>query len=147
MYTPPPVTTTTIASSICPKCGIIKRSGKSSCCGHGGSWFKLCGGTGNTNVHYTWHEGIQACKARSQTKKAIAQQVNAAQQKGNHPSNDADIVNSKSVSTAATTFALTSVNTLTPTLVTTVVIESANASAITSTFGERHSERQTERRG
>ena len=31
--------TTTIISSVCPKCGIIAKSGKISCCGRGGSWF------------------------------------------------------------------------------------------------------------
>ena len=113
-----PAVTTTIDNSVCLKCGIIQKSGKASCCGHGGSWFKSCGGAGNTNLDRTWYEGIKACKAQPQS---VAQQVNAAQQKGNYPSNDVDIVNSKSVSTS------------TPTSVTTVVIESTNAPAITST--------------
>merc|ERR1712032_1501490 len=78
--------TTTILSSACPKCGIIKRSGKASCCGHGGSWFKNCGGAGNTNLDHTWYEGIKTCRARRQSRIAVGRQANAGQQKGNHSS-------------------------------------------------------------
>ena len=67
-------------SSVCLKCGIIAKSGKISCCGGGGSWFRNCGSTGNTNLDHTWHEGIQACKGhQSQSKIAIGQQLNAGQ--------------------------------------------------------------------
>merc|ERR1712032_1428143 len=68
--------TMVITTSVCPKCGIIAKSGKSSCCGRGGSWFKNCGGAGNTKLRHTWYQGIQACKARTRSKSSIGQQVN-----------------------------------------------------------------------
>ena len=132
----PADTTTTTTVSECPKCGTIGKSGKTSCCARGGSWFKSCGGAGNARLQHTWYEGIKACKARRQSRIAIGQRGHAAaQQKSNHSSNDADMVNSKAVITAATTFTLTSVNTSTPTSGTTPAIESAraSASAVTST--------------
>ena len=52
-----------------------------SCCARGGSWFKNCGRAGNTRLHHTWYEGIQACKAWSQSRTAVGHQENAAQQK------------------------------------------------------------------
>ena len=74
------VTTTTIGS-ICPKCGIIARSGRRSCCGRDGSWFRNCGSAGNgKKLHHTWYEGIQACKTRAQSKRAIGRHANVAQQ-------------------------------------------------------------------
>ena len=51
-----------IISATCPKCGIIKKSGKHSCCARGGAWFKNCGEVGDTKFDHTWTEGIQACK-------------------------------------------------------------------------------------
>merc|ERR1712037_381513 len=48
-------------SSVCPKCGIIAKSGKTSCCGHSGSWFGNCGSVDNVKLDHTWYEGIQAC--------------------------------------------------------------------------------------
>ena len=51
-----------ISSKLCLKCGIIKKSGKLSCCARGGAWFKNCGDAGDTSVDHTWSEGIQACK-------------------------------------------------------------------------------------
>merc|ERR1712203_897227 len=68
-----PRTTTTI-TSVCPKCGTIAKSGKSSCCGRGGSWFKNCGSAGNTKLEHTWHEGMHACTARRQSGMAVGQQ-------------------------------------------------------------------------
>ena len=58
---------------VCPKCGTVKKSGKMSCCGRGGSWFRKCGSFGNT---HTWYEGIQICKTRS---RSIAGQSNVVQ--------------------------------------------------------------------
>ena len=55
------------ASSIdnmCPKCGIVKKSGKLSCCARGGAWFKNCGNDGDREFDHTWVEGIEACKSR-----------------------------------------------------------------------------------
>ena len=100
----PPAVTTTIISSVCRKCGAIEKSGKTSCCGRGGSWFRNCGSAGNSNFGHTWYEGIQACKARSQSKSTIGQHVTAAQPKINDSSNDDDTANSKAVSTAVHTF-------------------------------------------
>ena len=50
---------------VCRKCGIIKQSGKLSCCARGGAWFKKCGDAGDSNFEHTWVEGIQACKGKS----------------------------------------------------------------------------------
>merc|ERR1719182_160020 len=68
----------TTISSTCPKCGTGK-SGKMSCCAHGGSWFRNCGRSGNVKLRHTWYEGIQACKTPAQSKKASGRQSNAAQ--------------------------------------------------------------------
>ena len=51
------------SSSECFKCGTTKRTGKLSCCAHGGAWFKNCGDAGDTAFDHTWAEGIQACKS------------------------------------------------------------------------------------
>ena len=67
--------------SVCPKCVTIAKSGKPSCCGRGGSWFRNCGGGGNKRFKHTWKEGIYACKARSRSKTALAQQNNGVQPK------------------------------------------------------------------
>ena len=50
------------SGSVCPNCGITKKTGKRSCCGRGGAWFKNCGDARNTLFDHTWSEGIQACK-------------------------------------------------------------------------------------
>ena len=49
-------------SPACTQCGILKKSGKHSCCARGGAWFKNCGDAGDSNFDHTWVEGIQACK-------------------------------------------------------------------------------------
>ena len=87
--------TATTTVSVCPRCGSIKKSGKPSCCGRGGSWFKKCGGAGNAKLQHTWHEGIQACKARSQSKAVIAQELNGAPQKDTDSSQGAGNTNYK----------------------------------------------------
>ena len=51
-----------INSEGCSKCGIVKQSGKLSCCARGGAWFKKCGDVGDSNFDHTWVDGIQACK-------------------------------------------------------------------------------------
>ena len=48
----------------CSKCGVIKNSGKRSCCARGGAWFKNCG---DKQFDYTWAEGIQACEGFANT--------------------------------------------------------------------------------
>ena len=113
--------TTGTTSAACPRCGAIGKSGKMSCCGRGGSWFKNCGGAGNTKLPHTWYEGIQACKSRTVSKKDISQQ------KGIDSSHGADKINYKSVITATKTFTFTSVNTPTP-------ISESTTSIITSTY-------------
>ena len=94
----PPVATTTTVSSVCPKCGIAK-SGKSSCCGRGGSWHTSCGSAYNTRLQHTWYEGLHACKAWARSRIAVGRQNDAAQQ--------------KRVITAAKPFAFWAVNTST----------------------------------
>ena len=51
-------------NAICSECGTIKKSGKRSCCGRGGSWFGHCGSAENANLTHTWYEGIRACEAQ-----------------------------------------------------------------------------------
>ena len=92
----------------CLNCVPIKKSGKTSCCGRGGSWFEKCGGAGNSNLDHTWYEGIRACKSWAQPKIALVQQSNAAQQL-NLP-NFSGMGNSKTVTTAVKIFTFTSVN-------------------------------------
>ena len=53
------------SSEGCSKCGIVKQSGKLSCCARGGAWFKKCGDFGDSNFDHTWVDGIQACKSKS----------------------------------------------------------------------------------
>ena len=91
----PPAVSQTIGSPACPKCGTIQKSGKASCCAPGGSWFKNCGGSGNTKLGHTWYEGIHVCKARLQSKTAVGQESGAAHQKTKHFSNDSDAINSR----------------------------------------------------
>ena len=64
---------------VCSKCGIIKRSGKSSCCSRGGSWFGKCGSAGDSNHEHTWSEGILACNGWAGSKAAFGRQSNADQ--------------------------------------------------------------------
>ena len=117
-------TTTTIAASVCPRCGTIGKSGKPSCCGRGGSWFKNCGSSGKTKLQHTWYEGIQGCKARSQAKTAVGHQRNAAQQKDIDSSPGDSMKNYRSVIVATKTFVFKSVNTSTPMSDTTVIVTS-----------------------
>lgn len=74
--------TTTSMGSICRQCGIMRQSGKASCCTRGGSWFRTCGSARSTHLPHTWHEGIQACKAQ-QFQPAISQQLKDPQLKSN----------------------------------------------------------------
>ena len=104
--------TTTL--SVCPRCGTIAKSGKRSCCGHGGSWFEECGGVGNIKLQHTWYEGIEACKIQSQSKTVIGQQQNGAQQKGINSFEGSGMINSKAVIAEIKGFTFTSLNTSTP---------------------------------
>ena len=81
--------TTTPFGPICPACGIIKKSDRASCCGHGGSWFGKCGSAGNANLRHTWYEGIQVCATQYQA--AMAQKLHAVQPKSNVSSGDGSI--------------------------------------------------------
>ena len=66
----------------CSKCGIIKKSGKSSCCSRGGSWFGKCGSAGDSNHEHTWSEGILACKEWARSNVASVEESKAAQELG-----------------------------------------------------------------
>ena len=59
IVTKPPLAT--VSSFACPKCAVSK-SGKRSCCGQDGAWFKNCGDPGDSKFDHTWTEGIKACK-------------------------------------------------------------------------------------
>ena len=104
----PPDTTTTVAVSVCPRCGLIGKSGKRSCCGRGGSWFRHCGGGGHAKPLHAWHEGIQACKARLQRNMAMVHLQSGAQQKG------AATANYEAVIAGPKTLALAPFDTSTP---------------------------------
>ena len=86
--------TTTSIASVCPKCGLIKKSGRLSCCARGGSWFGKCGSVGDTNLHHTWDDGFQACKVQLQSKTVMSEQLRAPRQQANDSSNGADNSNS-----------------------------------------------------
>ena len=97
------VTATTI-STVCRNCGIIGKSGKGSCCGPGGSWFKNCGGAGNAKLLHTWYEGTKACETRARPQRARGQQINNAAQRLKFSTRNPKTV----VITAAKVFALSS---------------------------------------
>ena len=59
----PNTTSATAMTSACAKCGVMRKSGKRSCCVSGGAWFKQCGNPGDAKFEHTWSEGIRACKA------------------------------------------------------------------------------------
>ena len=63
MHTEAPATTSAsgVSGKECSKCGIIKKSGKFSCCASGGAWYNDCGDVRNPSFGHTWLEGIQAC--------------------------------------------------------------------------------------
>ena len=84
-----PATTTTSVSPACSECGIIRKSGKMSCCSRGGSWFGNCGSPGDAKFEHTWHEGIQACDGR-QARAVVGQKLNAFLPKSNTSFNDAN---------------------------------------------------------
>ena len=52
----------TTSGDACVKCGTTKKQGRHSCCARGGTWFKNCGGAGDSQFGHTWSEGVQACK-------------------------------------------------------------------------------------
>ena len=72
-YTNTPTVKTTTVIPTCPECGIIRKTGKLSCCGRGGSWFGNCGSGENANEHM-WSEGMQVCKPRKSQKAADQRQ-------------------------------------------------------------------------
>ena len=120
----------TTIRSVCPKCGATKKSGKLSCCGRGGSWFGKCGNTVNLDLDHTWHEGLQVCKALSQSNEVIAQQLIGAQQGWRDFPKHAGTAPSEAVITAPTLLASTAAPIpYTPP----AVIVPADASANTST--------------
>ena len=140
---PPADTSTTLTVSECPRCGAIAKSGKTSCCGRGGSWFKNCGGVGSTKFQHTWYEGIQACKARSQSKTVIGQQLNGAQQKEIDSSRGVGMENYKSLISTTNTFVFTSVNTSTSTSDTTSIATSTYTSVKVSITTSTHTLMET----
>ena len=96
-YIRTPSVKVTPISAACPKCGIIKKSGKMSCCGRGGSWFGNCGNVGDMKFARTWHEGIWTCKTR-QFQAVLDQQLHAFQSKQNAFSSNGSVrMDSKAV--------------------------------------------------
>ena len=124
VHTQTPEATTTSLSSLCSKCGTIEKSGKISCCGRGGSWFKNCGGTGKKKLHHRWYEGIQACKVRTQSKAVVGQKSNSVQQKHTDSSQGTAMANYKEVIASTKMFAFTSVNASTSVSDTTSIVTS-----------------------
>ena len=117
-------------TSVCLKCGAIKKTGKLSCCARGGSWYGNCGATGNANRAHTWFQGMQACQA------VMGQPKKDAGQKDDDSSNDARIVvNSKVVIVTAQLLATKPANVPMPGIkpITTYPNMSIETSSITST--------------
>ena len=117
---------TTMTVSACASCGTMTKSAKMSCCARGGSWFKNCGGAGKAKLRHTWYEGIQACKARSNSKAFIDYQLNVGQQKVIGASQGADMLNDKAVIAASKAFAFTSVKTSSTPMSDTMLIVTSN---------------------
>merc|ERR1712224_883756 len=115
-----PATTESISSTSCTKCGKIKKSGKNSCCGRGGSWFKDCGSGGNSKFGHTWSEGIRACKTLAQSSKTGIDQRYAMQQP--NASTGPGVVNLKAITTAAKISTFTPANAPTTTLPSTILL-------------------------
>ena len=121
--------TTTPISALCPKCGFISQSGKSTCCGRGGSWFGNCGGSaGNVRLGHTWSEGVQACKARD-FRLVVDQHQHASDPKSNTTSDE-----DKAVIVTPNIFTSASANTLTPMLGMAPTTAPTNTSIPTSTY-------------
>ena len=87
VHVPMSAATTTTISSTCPECGMMKQSGKLSCCGRGGSWFGHCGSVGGVGHVHTFYEGIRVCKER-QSQAVAVQHLYASQPKNNIFLND-----------------------------------------------------------
>ena len=85
------VETATPITSVCLACGVIKKSGKLSCCARGGSWFGNCGATRAAQREHTWYEGLHACKAR-QSQAEMDQQQKTAQENDTEFANDTAVV-------------------------------------------------------
>ena len=106
------MTTTKTSRSVCPKCGTIEKSGKVSCCGRGGSWFRNCGSDGNAKLLHTWSEGMLACKTWAQLKTVRPRQANSAKKQnyfyGASYGTYMHMGNFKSIITDANTFSFTS---------------------------------------
>ena len=118
IQTRPVVATST--SDICSECGTIQKSGKSSCCGYGGSWFGHCRSVGKANVVHTWNEGIWACKAR-QFQSVPSQQLHFSQTKSHDSFNDSSIVNANASIMMSSHTLTTSVKTIATTTVTIIL--------------------------
>ena len=126
-----PVTTTSI-SPVCPACGIIRKSGKLSCCAHGGSWFGNCGNAENANFAHTWYDGIASCKAR-QFQVAVGEQLHDFQLKSNASSGDTSVgMHPKAIVVTAQVYASASANTSTPIPNTLQNFVTTNTSTITA---------------
>ena len=102
------VASTTTGAPVCLQCDIIAKSGKSSCCGRGGSWFGNCGSAGNAKLRHTWYEGIRVCEIRLQSKRVSGRHSHAAQRL--KYSNGVDTGNPKAVMATAKALVFTSVN-------------------------------------
>ena len=81
-----PVTTTS-ASSVCLKCGTVMKSGKSSCCGRGGSWFGRCTSARDANLTHTWYDGVRVCTAQ-RSQQVIQQRLQASLRRSDVSSDD-----------------------------------------------------------
>ena len=56
------------SGTACPQCGLIKKSGKLSCCAPGGAWVNNCGGPGDSQFDHTWTDGMKSCKGALRSK-------------------------------------------------------------------------------
>ena len=126
---PTTAVTTAPIGPACPECGIIKKSGKSSCCGRGGSWFGTCGIASNTDLGHTWYEGIEACRARQFG--VLVKQLEASLPKAKDHSDDTNMgMESKAIVVTAHMFTTIPTNMSTLLSDTTTITVPANESII-----------------
>ena len=72
----------------CQQCGTIRKSGKPSCCAHGGSWFGKCGSAVDEQVSYSWSQGLRVCNAQPRSDEVVDALLIAEQPLGTDSSRD-----------------------------------------------------------
>ena len=103
-----------VTAFVCPKCAMIDRLGKLSCCAPGASWYQNCGRTSGSAFDHTWAEGFKACKHQTEamtpptTTRPFTVQTQAKRITSEQPSTSVQTTQAKAT-TATTTRPSTSV--------------------------------------